>query len=175
MGMSYGTAIDMWSVGCLLMELLLGVPLFPGTSQVDQMHQICSLLGLPPVEWIERAGYEQRQKVFRKEGRGRYSLLAGTAKDSSTNSLPMAEGKGRMIDLIREKMVSASGKGEPTDLCLSDYFHFADLIERILVFDPEERLTPSEALLHPFTRSRSNQSVNTDLTSAPPTPSVLVM
>ena len=167
MGMSYGTAIDMWSVGCLLMELLLGVPLFPGISQVDQMHQICFLLGLPPVEWIERAGYEQRQKVFRKEGRGRYSLLAAHAtKDSSMYPSTVAGGKRRMIDLIREKMVSAS---EPSDLCLSDYFHFADLIERILVFDPEERLTPSEALLHPFTRSRSNQSVNTDLTSAPPT------
>jgi dual specificity protein kinase YAK1 len=186
MGLSYGTAIDMWSFGCLLMELLLGEPLFPGSSELDQMQQICSLLGLPPVEWIEKAGYERRQAVFRKEGRGRYSLIKADKEvtlSGGGNMSPLVTlGKRKLIDLVRAKMSHQSGASasdpspttHPTiqDPCLSEYFHFADLIERILVFDPEERLTPSEALLHPFTRSRSNQAVNTDLSSAPP--SVLV-
>ncbi|KAI9086435.1 hypothetical protein K1719_031519 [Acacia pycnantha] len=36
----YTTAIDMWSVGCVLAELLLGQPLFPGESGVDQLVEI---------------------------------------------------------------------------------------------------------------------------------------
>lgn len=36
----YTTAIDMWSVGCVMAELLLGQPLFPGESGVDQLVEI---------------------------------------------------------------------------------------------------------------------------------------
>lgn len=36
----YSAAIDMWSVGCVMAELLLGQPLFPGESGVDQLVEI---------------------------------------------------------------------------------------------------------------------------------------
>jgi serine/threonine protein kinase len=36
----YSTAIDIWSVGCVMAELLLGQPLFPGESGVDQLVEI---------------------------------------------------------------------------------------------------------------------------------------
>jgi serine/threonine protein kinase len=36
----YSTAIDIWSVGCVMAELLLGEPLFPGESGVDQLVEI---------------------------------------------------------------------------------------------------------------------------------------
>ena len=36
----YTCCIDVWSVGCVLAELLLGVPLFPGESGVDQLVEI---------------------------------------------------------------------------------------------------------------------------------------
>ena len=36
----YTTAIDLWSVGCVMAELLLGQPLFPGESGVDQLVEI---------------------------------------------------------------------------------------------------------------------------------------
>ena len=42
-------AIDMWSLGCVAAELLLGLPLFPGGCEYDQLAQITALLGpLPP-------------------------------------------------------------------------------------------------------------------------------
>ncbi|GAB9462978.1 Cyclin-dependent Kinase [Globisporangium polare] len=45
----YSFDADMWSVGCVLMELLTGKPLFPGNTQVDQINLIQDLLGpLPP-------------------------------------------------------------------------------------------------------------------------------
>ncbi|KAG5565704.1 hypothetical protein RHGRI_001576 [Rhododendron griersonianum] len=48
----YTTAIDMWSVGCVLAELLLGQPLFPGESGVDQLVEIIKILGTPTREEI---------------------------------------------------------------------------------------------------------------------------
>ncbi|KAJ8441545.1 hypothetical protein Cgig2_026346 [Carnegiea gigantea] len=49
----YTTAIDMWSVGCVLAELLLGQPLFPGESGVDQLVEIIKILGTPTREEIK--------------------------------------------------------------------------------------------------------------------------
>ncbi|WMV31028.1 hypothetical protein MTR67_024413 [Solanum verrucosum] len=48
----YTTAIDMWSAGCVFAELLLGQPLFPGESGVDQLVEIIKILGTPTREEI---------------------------------------------------------------------------------------------------------------------------
>ncbi|KAJ8108785.1 hypothetical protein OPT61_g7930 [Boeremia exigua] len=44
---NYGTEVDMWSVGCILGELLLKTPILPGKNEVDQLSRIFSLCGLP--------------------------------------------------------------------------------------------------------------------------------
>jgi serine/threonine protein kinase len=49
----YTTAIDMWSAGCVLCELILGRPLFPGESGVDQLVEIIKVLGTPTREEIK--------------------------------------------------------------------------------------------------------------------------
>ena len=41
----YTAAIDLWSVGCVMAELLLGQPLFPGESGVDQLVEIIKVGG----------------------------------------------------------------------------------------------------------------------------------
>lgn len=43
----YGPAIDMWSAGCILTELLAGKPIFPGKNEVDQLELIFKLCGTP--------------------------------------------------------------------------------------------------------------------------------
>jgi len=48
----YSTAIDVWSQGCVGAELLLGQPLFPGDSGVDQLVEIIKVLGTPSREQI---------------------------------------------------------------------------------------------------------------------------
>ncbi|KAG2594981.1 hypothetical protein PVAP13_5KG034400 [Panicum virgatum] len=48
----YTTSIDIWSAGCVLAELLLGQPLFPGESAVDQLVEIIKVLGTPTREEI---------------------------------------------------------------------------------------------------------------------------
>ena len=41
----YTTSIDVWSLGCVMAEMLLGNPLFPGESAVDQLIEIIKILG----------------------------------------------------------------------------------------------------------------------------------
>jgi serine/threonine protein kinase len=48
----YTTQIDIWSLGCVLAELLLGNPLFPGDSGADQLIEIIKILGTPSDEEI---------------------------------------------------------------------------------------------------------------------------
>ncbi|CAM0880312.1 unnamed protein product [Alopecurus aequalis] len=48
----YTTSIDIWSAGCVLAELLLGQPLFPGETAVDQLVEIIKVLGTPTREEI---------------------------------------------------------------------------------------------------------------------------
>lgn len=49
---NYTCAIDIWSTGCVCAELLLGTPLFPGESGVDQLVEIIKVLGTPRREDI---------------------------------------------------------------------------------------------------------------------------
>lgn len=44
----YSTAIDMWSVGCIVAEMIMsGMPLFPGDSEIDQIFKIFKTMGTP--------------------------------------------------------------------------------------------------------------------------------
>ncbi len=53
---SYSKAIDMWSVGCILAELLGGRPFFKGRDYVDQLNQILHFLGTPDERTLQRIG-----------------------------------------------------------------------------------------------------------------------
>jgi serine/threonine protein kinase len=49
-------AIDIWSIGCIFAEILLGKPLFPGRNVVHQLELITDLLGTPSAEVIAKVG-----------------------------------------------------------------------------------------------------------------------
>lgn len=50
----YDYEVDIWSAGCIMGEMLLGKPLFPGVNHVDQFHVIIDTLGTPPDELLQR-------------------------------------------------------------------------------------------------------------------------
>jgi serine/threonine protein kinase len=52
LGIPYTTAIDMWSFGCILAELLTGSPIFPGENEQDQLSYIMEVLGAPSSDII---------------------------------------------------------------------------------------------------------------------------
>ena len=50
---NYTKGVDMWSLGCILAELLLGKPVFPGTSTLNQLDRVMEVTGRPTPEDIE--------------------------------------------------------------------------------------------------------------------------
>ena len=46
--------VDMWSVGCIMAELLTGQVLFPGSDHIDQLTKILQIVGTPSLEFIEK-------------------------------------------------------------------------------------------------------------------------
>ena len=50
---NYTTNIDIWSTGCVMAELMQGMPLFPGESGIDQLVEIIKVLGTPSREQIK--------------------------------------------------------------------------------------------------------------------------
>ncbi|KAF3947582.1 hypothetical protein CMV_026304 [Castanea mollissima] len=50
----YGASVDLWSVGCVFAELLLGKPILQGRTEVEQLHKIFKLCGSPPDEYWKR-------------------------------------------------------------------------------------------------------------------------
>lgn len=51
---TYSTSIDVWSAGCIMAEMISGVPLFRGRDNNDQLNQILRVLGTPDEATIER-------------------------------------------------------------------------------------------------------------------------
>lgn len=52
LGLPYATAVDIWSIGCIIAELFCLNPIFCGSSELDQLHKIFKILGKPPHnEW----------------------------------------------------------------------------------------------------------------------------
>lgn len=108
----------MWSFGCILVELYTGIPLFPGENENEQMLMFIELLGSPPEPLLARA--ERRKKFF--------------ADDYSCK-----------IPQPKQKREGINWKGILGSDCDKS---FVDMVRRCLEWDPEERLTPREALLH---------------------------
>lgn len=62
---NYTKAIDIWSVGCILAELLGGKPLFRGKDYVDQLNQILLIIGTPKESTLTKIGSIRAQNYVR--------------------------------------------------------------------------------------------------------------
>ena len=60
LGIPYDLAIDMWSLGCILVEMHTGEPLFSGANEVDQMNKIVEVLGMPPKHVLDQVIHKTR-------------------------------------------------------------------------------------------------------------------
>lgn len=61
LGIPYTAAIDIWSYGCILYELFVGYPLFPGEDEKEHMAMMMEVKGIPPRSVLARSS---RRKVF---------------------------------------------------------------------------------------------------------------
>ncbi|KAI9276748.1 hypothetical protein BDA99DRAFT_494023 [Phascolomyces articulosus] len=66
LGIPYGYPIDMWSAGCVIGEMFLGLPLFPGTTEHNQLRRIIDMLGAIPPEMLHKGGIKTDVFYHRK-------------------------------------------------------------------------------------------------------------
>ncbi|KAH9676701.1 protein IMPAIRED IN BABA-INDUCED STERILITY 1 [Citrus sinensis] len=52
---NYNVSVDLWSVGCVFAELLIGKPILKGRTEVEQLHKIFKLCGSPPEEYWKKS------------------------------------------------------------------------------------------------------------------------
>ncbi|CAH0686370.1 unnamed protein product [Spodoptera exigua] len=163
LGVPYDLAIDMWSLGCILVEMHTGEPLFSGANEVDQMNKIVEVLGMPPDHLLDQA--HKTRKFFDKlpasEGGG-YVLKKVNGKDGSGYRKYRLPGTRRLHDILGVEGggPAARRRGEPGH-SVSDYLKFKDLILRMLEYDPKQRVTPYYALQHNFFKRTADESTNT--------------
>lgn len=83
----------MWSLGCIVVELFLGLPLFPGSSEYNQVCRIVEMLGIPPTwmlemgkqsgEFFEKTQDEFGRKTYRLKSLEQYSREHNTKEQPS--------------------------------------------------------------------------------------------
>ncbi|KAJ8249917.1 hypothetical protein COCON_G00231330 [Conger conger] len=62
--MHYNQTVDIWSVGCIMGELLKGKVLFPGNDYIDQLKRIMEVVGTPSPELLKKISSEHAQKYI---------------------------------------------------------------------------------------------------------------
>ncbi|KAK4123995.1 kinase-like protein [Parathielavia appendiculata] len=157
LGLPYSSAIDMWSLGCIVVELFLGLPLFPGSSEYNQVSRIVEMLGNPPnwmIEMGKQAGefFEKRQDEFGRrtyhlKSMEQYSRERGVKEQPSkkyfqANTLP---------EIIKSyPMPRKNMKQSEIDREMNNRIAFIDFVRGLLTINPLERWSPQQAKLHPF-------------------------
>ena len=126
---------DMWAVGALVANLLLGKQLFPGKDRISKMTQVFKIAGVP-----EKGNFEQAKKF------PYYSLHMYVLGD---------EGKKKKYNRGVEKALRHMLKSSKD--AAKDFTGLISLLDGLLHLDPKKRLTAEQALDHPYIRNYSAQ------------------
>ncbi|KAG7220727.1 hypothetical protein INR49_017841 [Caranx melampygus] len=155
--MHYNMTVDIWSVGCIMAELLTGRTLFPGTDRIlfireyniDQLKLIMLLVGTPGPELLMKISSDsvssqsyasfidinQLQQIMR---------LTGVPPASLISRMPSHEARNYISSLPQMP------KRNFADVFIGANPQAVDLLEKMLVLDTDKRITAAEALAHPY-------------------------
>jgi len=123
LGMGYKENVDIWSVGCIFGEIIRGQVIFPGSDHIDQWNKIIEQLGTPTREFLCRLQPTVRNYV---ENRPKYT--------------------GYSLDrLFPDQLFPPDSEQSKLTASLA-----RDLLGRMLVIDPDKRMSVDEALNHPY-------------------------
>ncbi|XP_061543034.1 homeodomain-interacting protein kinase 1 isoform X5 [Phycodurus eques] len=153
LGLPFCEAIDMWSLGCVIAELFLGWPLYPGASEYDQIRYISQTQGLP-AEYLLSAG-TKTSRFFNRGPDSSYPLwrLKTPSEHEMEMGIKSKEARKYIFNCLDDMMqVNLSSHLEGTDMLAekADRREFIDLLKRMLRLDADKRITPTKTLGHPF-------------------------
>ena len=132
----------MWGVGCVVYELFTGHILFPGKTNNEMLKLMMDVKGAFPRKMLRRAEFAFRH--FESDAPMSFTLV----EEDPVTRRPTR----RVIpNPTVRKDVAALLAGQAPDQ-RAKLAQLVDLLERMLALDPDKRITPREALRHPFIR-----------------------
>ncbi|RNF13297.1 putative serine/threonine protein kinase, putative,protein kinase [Trypanosoma conorhini] len=134
--LEYGTAIDRWSLGCVLAELHTGVPLFDGRTEAAQLARFEAMLGPLHVDMLQSS--PKLDRFYTSTGNGYRLKEQPLPRRSLESVLGVTTGGPR-----------GSRKGMPGH-SEEAYRQFHDFLSGLLKYRPAERMSCYDALRHPF-------------------------
>uniref|UniRef100_A0A8C9YTM5 non-specific serine/threonine protein kinase n=1 Tax=Sander lucioperca TaxID=283035 RepID=A0A8C9YTM5_SANLU len=153
LGLPFCEAIDMWSLGCVIAELFLGWPLYPGASEYDQIRYISQTQGLP-AEYLLSAG-TKTTRFFNRDTDSTYPLwrLKTPEDHEGETGIKSKEARKYIFNCLDDMaQVNMTSDLEGSDMLAekADRREFIDLLTKMLTIDADKRITPIETLNHPF-------------------------
>ncbi|XP_037833998.1 homeodomain-interacting protein kinase 3a isoform X2 [Kryptolebias marmoratus] len=153
LGLPFCEAIDMWSLGCVIAELFLGWPLYPGALEYDQIRYISQAQGLPAEQLLNKG--TKTSRFFTKESDSPYASwrLKTTEEHEKETGLKSKEARKYIFsclnDIAHVNLVLSPDNSD-MEAEKADRREFVSLLKSMLLIDAEERTVPASVLNHPF-------------------------
>nr|XP_020460001.1 homeodomain-interacting protein kinase 3-like isoform X2 [Monopterus albus] len=159
LGLPFCEAIDMWSLGCVIAELFLGWPLYPGALEYDQIRYISQTQGLPAEHLLNKG--TKTSRFFSKDSDSPYASwrLKTTKQHEKETGLKSKEARKYIFSCLDD--IAHHVQIHQVNLVLSpdsndmqaekaDRREFVSLLKSMLLIDAEDRIFPCSVLKHPF-------------------------
>ncbi|PWN53960.1 kinase-like protein [Violaceomyces palustris] len=147
LGRPYDCSLDMWSVGCTLYELATGKILFPGRTNNQMLLLMQEVKGKFTTKQI-------RKSKFADQHFDDTNTFLSAEKDKSTGQDVIRRvNLQKPVEDLRSKILPGNTAKRMKEDELRLTLNFVDLLNRALELDPAKRLTPKDALAHPFLTS----------------------
>ena len=151
LGNLYDYAVDVWSLGCILVEMHTGQILFNGNDEIEQMNKIVEVLGMPSKTFLDRSS--ETKKYFNELPNGSYRLKV--PDNGQNNGLPKFR---KLHEIIGVYNGGPGGRRRfDVDHSVSEYRKFEDLIKQMLEFDPLKRIKADQILKHEFFKTKMEE------------------
>ncbi|KAJ5102636.1 hypothetical protein N7532_003165 [Penicillium argentinense] len=150
----YNEKVDIWSVGCIFAEMILGKPLFPGKDHIDQFCVITQLLGSPPDNLIANVTSSNTLNFVRSLPKRAQKPLSSLLPTANAKAVTLLE---KMLQIDPEKRCSAEESltaeylapyHDPTDEPEADEKFDWALVEADLPTDVWKTIMYSEVLAY---------------------------
>ena len=167
LGSQYTEAIDMWSLGCVAAELFLGLPLFPAASEFDLLERLTETIGEVPRNMLLNAKNTTIYYKFTNRTSHSTPVLLTAAEYQALHLKPVVRGKQyfkgtKLNDIISGYPFKPGISDSEKSVQIEQRGCFVDFLSKLLQIDPELRLSPAEALAHPYITGDRSESVNRD-------------
>ncbi|XP_049746821.1 homeodomain-interacting protein kinase 3 isoform X5 [Elephas maximus indicus] len=153
LGLPFCEAIDMWSLGCVIAELFLGWPLYPGALEYDQIRYISQTQGLPG-EQLLNVGTKSTRFFCRETDISHSGWRLKTLEEHEAETgMKSKEARKYIFNSLDDIVhVNTVMDLEGSDLLAekADRREFVSLLKKMLLIDADLRITPAETLNHPF-------------------------